>query len=431
MPRFEDHREHIGKVIKAVLLACDPRALTDAAMRGSDVCGRPAGLIAAGKAAGAMLAAAEELVGRPNEFVAVEPAGTLRPRMSVADHPLPSERNIDAASRVLAAALRWADPGGHRHFESIVVLISGGASALLTLPAGALKLTDVRSVTGALLRAGAPIEDLNTVRKHIERLKGGQLAALCAPTAMRVFALSDVLGDRLDVIGSGPCSPDPSTFADALGVIDKFRARSASEHVVRFLEEGARGEHPETPKPGDRVFDCVTHTVVGNNHTAVRAAEFALTGLGFPILSRMTDVRGEAADAGRRLAAWANSDRARPAAAVMGGETTVEVGTATGRGGRNLEAALAGAIDLAGAPGAVIATLSTDGVDGPTEAAGAVVTGRTHDDARRLGMDAPAYLARHDSYTFFERLENAGMPHLIRTGPTGTNVNDIAIALRY
>jgi hydroxypyruvate reductase len=429
MPRFEDYREHIGSLIEAVRLACDPRVLTEAAMRGSEVCGRPAGIIAVGKAAGAMLAAAEDLVGQPYEFVAVEPVGTARPRMYTADHPLPTERNIEAASRVLAAAREWADPRGR--FDSIVVLVSGGASALLTLPDGPLTLMDVRAVTAELLRAGAPIEDLNAVRKHIERLKGGRLAALCAPIALRVFALSDVRGDRLDVIGSGPCSPDPSTFADAVGVIDKYGARHASEAVARFLEEGARGERPETPKPGDRVFGRVSHSVVGNNHTAIRAAEAALTGLGFPILSRLSDVQGEAADAGRQLAAWANSDRRRPAAAVLGGETTVEVGPAAGRGGRNLEAALAGAIDLAGTPGAVIATLATDGVDGPTDAAGAVVTGSTVDDGRALGMSASEYLARHDSYTFFETLDKAGIRHLIRTGPTGTNVNDIAVALRY
>ncbi len=426
MPTQHETRAQVELVIRAVLAACDPRALTRAAIKRSSVAGQPAGMIAVGKGASAMLAAGEDTVGRPNEFVIIEPAGTAEPRGLVGDHPLPTERNVHAAAEVLKAVRSWS--GQSDHFDSIVLLLSGGASALLTFPEDGVGLADVRAVTRWLLNAGAPIHDLNTVRKHIERLKGGRLASLCAPMPVHVFVLSDVLGDPLDVIGSGPCAPDPTTYADALGVLDRYGAWHIAERLTGFLNAGARGEHPETPKPGDPVFHRVTHHVIGNNETAIRAAAGAIRAGSHGELQIWKGLAGDAAAVGKRVGQFVRGRT--PCAVIGGGETTVKVGSASGKGGRNQEMALAAAIEIDSQPGTMVAAFATDGVDGPTDAAGAIVTGETCEQGRALGLDPGAALANHDSFGFFDALTRAGHPHLIRTGPTGTNVNDIVVGLR-
>lgn len=308
-----------------------------------------------------------------------------------------------------------------------MVLLSGGTSALLTLPAERIDRGEYRRLTEALLRDGkVTIRELNTVRKHCERLKGGRFAELLGPLWAHVYLLSDVIGDALDVIGSGPFAPDGTTFLDALKVVDA--CPDAPPGVRAHLLAGLAGEEPETPKPGDAAFARVRHAVVGNNEKSARAAAAAAGRVGLRIVGAALGVEGEAADVARRFARQAISLQPglRPACLVLGGETTVSVGSAPGRGGRNQEFALAAAIEIDGAPRAAIATFATDGADGPTDAAGAIVTGETCRTAREIGLDPAEHLRRHDSHGFFQKVGG-----YIRTGPTGTNVNDLAIALVY
>lgn len=383
--------------------------------------------VAAGKAAPAMaIAAVERLPSPPLAAVVVHPPGVpgverlgrLAVESIEADHPVPTARNLAASQRVVRLGESVPDDG------TLLVLLSGGASALLTLPAEGLALDDLATVTQALLRAGAPIDELNAVRKHCERLKGGGLVRLASPRAVHALILSDVVGDRLDVIGSGPTAPDPTTYADALAVLERRGALGASRAVTDHLRRGAAGQLPETLKPGDPALALARNTIIGGNETALRAAEHQLASDGFNIIAVEREVAGEAEEIGRTLARRLRAIREpdRPACILLGGETTVTVGDATGVGGRNQELALAAAIELDGDPSLGVLAFATDGRDGPTDAAGAFVTGATASAARERGLDPALALRQHDSNTI---LGAAGA--LIRTGPTGTNINDVAV----
>lgn len=443
LPRFEAHRAHVEAIVEAVRRAADPRQCLAAALRDEGWKPNRTSVYAVGKAALEMEAALGDVIGDacPIEggplliSAIVVPRGTPRTDGSVfvyeADHPEPTGDNVDAAATV-AHLLKWdreqsqADPDRPRR---ILLLLSGGASALLTLPVDGATVSDVRAVTAALMRAGADIRELNTVRKHIDLLKGGRMAALASPMAIDAYILSDVIGNDLSVIGSGPVSPDPTTFADALEVLRRRGCESASPAITAYLRAGARGEHPETPKPGESVFDRVTTRIIADNNTVVDAAAAEAARIGFRVQPPIRTMQGEAGRAGEMLASRVRECRVaadRPGAIVLGGETTVNVGEARGVGGRNLELALAAAVALDGEEGVVVATFATDGVDGPTDAAGAAVTGESVGAGRAAGMDAGDYLARHDSHAYLDRLGA-----LIRTGPTGTTVNDIAVALVY
>jgi glycerate 2-kinase len=414
------------QLVAAILKAADPaRAVTDAKLPRDF---HPRALIATGKASAPMVEAALARLGdqittgtitcvptheqRLRTACAHHPSITIHP----ADHPLATPRNRAAAD----AIARKADELASVRTDTLV-LISGGASAHLTSPAGSLTLDDLRTTTDALLRAGATIRQLNAVRKHCETLKGGRLARRLAPARAHVLVLSDVLGDPLDTIGSGPTAPDPTTFADARAVLDEFPNAPVPAAVRDHLAAAA----DETPKPGDPCFETISHTVIANNDAARAAAERALTSLGFPIVESRARVEGEAAEVARDLVRTLAS-APPPSAVVFGGETTVTVGNAPGLGGRNQELALAAAIELAAIPCAAVLTLATDGIDGPTDAAGALVTTDSVRTLESLGTDPRAALARHDSHT---ALEAAGS--LIRTGPTGTNINDVAVAIRW
>ncbi|MEZ6319130.1 MAG: DUF4147 domain-containing protein [Phycisphaerales bacterium] len=417
---------HIARdLVRAVLDAADPARAVDRAW--TPDLDRPdrVVLIAYGKASVTMADAAARrlgtrlargvVVGVPERLRAYAPPPGVE--ALPADHPLPTDRNV-RAGEALEPLARSVGPA-----ETALVLVSGGGSAQLTLPAGALTLEDIRTTTDALLRAGATIDELNTVRKHLDRLKGGHLAAMLgAADRVEALVLSDVLGDRLDVISSGPTAPDPTTYADALAVLAS-RGVPAPVPVLAHLEAGVRADHPETPKPGDRAVERVRHTVIANNAGAVRAGEAFCASMGYEVRAR-TGITGEAADHG-----WDLADElagvAEGTAIVMGGETTVEVGSASGLGGRNQELALAAALGIEGHPGSVVIAFGTDGIDGPTDAAGAAVDGRTADAIRDAGVDPDRSLRNHDS---FPALGVAGA--LIRTGPTGTNVNDIVVGLR-
>jgi hydroxypyruvate reductase len=322
--------------------------------------------------------------------------------------------------------------GGLGRDDLLLVLLSGGASALLPAPVTGVSLADKAAVTSLLLRAGATIHELNTVRKHLSRLKGGGLARAAAPARVVCLALSDVVGDDLSTIASGPTVPDPTTYGDALrilatrGVLDKSPAS-----VRAHLEAGARGAIPETPKPGEGLFARVTTRVVGSNRLSVQVASREARRQGLRPLVLTTRLEGEAREVARALVAVLrecveSGQPARPPVCLLaGGETTVTV-RGDGRGGRNQELAVAAAEPLAAFPGpALVASLATDGIDGMSEAAGGVVDQESLARAAALGVAPPAaFLGASDSRGFL-----AALGDLIVTGPTGTNVVDLTVLM--
>jgi hydroxypyruvate reductase len=283
-------------------------------------------------------------------------------------------------------------------------------------------------MTTALLASGAAIQEINTLRKHLETLKGGGLARQARPARIVTLVLSDVVGDPLDVIASGATVPDPSTYRQAWHILERYdlleRVPSA---VVTHLQQGLEGLVPETPKPGDPLFASVQNVIVGSNRLAAEAAVAQARQEGFNTLLLTTSLQGEARHVGRVLAGIgrelvaSGQPAPRPACIVAGGETTVTL-CGNGKGGRNQELALAAVLDLAGLESVLLVSLATDGGDGPTDAAGAVVTGATLDQAYEKGLDPSAYLKNNDAYHFFQALGD-----LIKTGPTMTNVNDLTI----
>lgn len=386
-------------------------------------------VVAFGKASVPMARAVAKCLGeRISGGLVVAPHGSAQPlgRLEVAEasHPLPGPDG-EAAARRLVELLRGA---GER--DLVVCLVSGGGSALLPLPAEGLTLQDKVSTTDLLLRSGAAIAEVNTVRKHLSALKGGWMARAAYPAHVVALVVSDVVGDRLDAIASGPLSPDPTTYADALAVLARYGLLHRVPGRVReHLERGAAGELPETPKPGDPVFERVTVRVVASVAHAVEAAAGEAARRGYQVAVLTASLEGEAREVGRVTAALAREevqrDRPvpRPACLLLGGETTVTV-QGTGRGGRNQELALAAALGVEGLEGVLVAAFATDGRDGPTDAAGAFADGETASRARAAGLDPRRHLAENDSYTFFHALGD-----LIRTGPTGTNVNDLVLVL--
>jgi hydroxypyruvate reductase len=337
-----------------------------------------------------------------------------------AGHPLPDEAGVVGTQQIADLLARTSAR------DLVLAIISGGGSALMTLPAPGLSLADLQGTTDLLLRCGATIVELNAVRKHLSQVKGGGLARLAAPAPVASLVLSDVVGDPLDVIASGPLSPDTSTFGDAWTVLEHYELVDLVPTPVRQrLRTGLEGDLPDTPKPGDALFQHVHNVLVGSNRQAAEAAAAAAEEQGFNTIFLSTFVEGEAREVARVAAGLAKelvaSDRPvpRPACLVWGGETTVTI-RGEGKGGRNQELALAAAMAMDGLPGILLVALGTDGTDGPTDAAGAVVTGETVARARSLGLDPAAYLARNDAYHFFQALGD-----LILTGPTGTNVNDL------
>jgi hydroxypyruvate reductase len=335
-------------------------------------------------------------------------------------HPVPTADSERAGRRALEIA---ASLGAG---ETLVVLLSGGASALMAAPAAGLTLADKQATTKHLLRAGATIHELNTVRKHLSAVKGGWLAA-ATPGSCCTFAISDVVGDDLSVIGSGPTVGDDSTFRDAQDVLRRF-AGQAGDHaypaaVLARVAAGVRGEVPETPKPDDPRLSRAVTSVIGGRRQAMDGAAAEAASRGYHVIRIDDAVIGEAraaAPAHLRAVLARAADVARPACVISSGETTVHV-TGDGVGGRNQEFALAGAGPIAAlAAPAVLVSAGTDGIDGPTDAAGALVNTTTLARARDAGLDPAASLDRNDSYRFF-----AALGDLIYTGPTGTNVGDL------
>lgn len=426
----EKQRKDALTCLLASITAVEPAKLVSASV--ADLLAHvPAVRVAGiGKAAGAMAKGAHAVLGeRLTGGVLIVPPMVDVPAIPGVEvyrggHPVPDENGVEGAHQVL----RMAE--GLSEDDVLLCLISGGGSALMTLPPEGVTLDEVRVTTDLLLRAGATIQELNCVRKHLDRLKGGRLARVTAPARAVALVLSDVCGDPLDVIASGPLSPDPTTFETAVHVLtahDLWEQIPAS--VRHHLERGLEGEEEESPTDSDPVFGMVDVRVVGNNRLAAEATRREAERLGYRTLLLSTSIAGEAREVGRVLAAIGREVLASgeplppPCCLVAAGETTVTV-KGDGRGGRNQELALGGALELQGERGIVLASLGTDGVDGPTDAAGAIVDGSTIQRALEQGLDPLDTLARNDAYSFLQALGE-----LIVTGPTGTNVMDIQIVM--
>jgi hydroxypyruvate reductase len=414
-----------GQAVRAALLVDGTSLLLDG--RRYDLDGyRRAVVVGAGKASAPMAAAVEDVL---SDRLPVEGSVTVRyghavPTRQVAireaSHPVPDTACVES-TRAIVQLLAGADER-----DLVICVLSGGGSALLMLPVDGVSLADMQATTDALLRSGASINEINVVRKHLDQVKGGGLARLAAPATMITLVLSDVVGNPLDAIASGPTVPDTSTFADAGAVFDRYGLWQKVPAAVRgHLEAGLAGLIADTPRAGDPLFDRTQTTVVGSNLVACRAAAGAGEELGLRTLLLSTFIEGEAREVGRVLAGILREIDAsgnplpRPCVVIAGGETTVTV-RGQGHGGRNLELALAAAFGLRGLEDVLLASIGTDGNDGPTDAAGAFVSGSTIARAARAGLNPATFLAENDSYSFFDRLGD-----LIRTGPTNTNVNDI------
>lgn len=419
-------RKHALAIFKAALAAADPAGAVARHLERRDTSRfRNVYVIGAGKAGASMARAAERVLGRriTAGLVNVKDGHVAKLRrieLNECGHPVPDARGVAGAGRIARIA------AGAQEDDLVVCLISGGASALLPLPAEGITLEEKQAITRLLLASGANIHEINTLRKHISGIKGGQLARLAAPATVEALLLSDVIGDSPGVIGSGPAAPDASTYAEAAGILDKYGIRGRAPVSVRErIGRGARGEILETPKPGDPIFARVRNTVVGSNRLALGAAARRARQLGFRTLILSSEIEGETREIARmhaaiaRQIARAGQPVKPPACIITGGETTVTI-KGDGLGGRNQEFVLAAAIDIAGLDNTVVFSAGTDGTDGPTDAAGAVVDGRTWEAARRAGADHERSVRGFDSYRYHAR---AGS--LLRTGPTRTNLADL------
>lgn len=427
---MKDLRKDAEAIFRAALEAVDPYRCVRSSLEGMDLRGRTF-VVGMGKASVQMAKAAEDILGdRIEEGLVVTKYGhggkLRRIKVLEAGHPVPDQAGTRAAEEILKVALRAGEG------DILLCLISGGGSALTPLPPEGITLEEKRRTTELLLRCGARIEELNAVRKHLSRIKGGRLAEAANPARVVSLVLSDVVGDPLEVIASGPTVPDPTTFEDCILIARKYGIWEELPSSVRLrFEMGAKGILPETPKPGDPAFSSCKNTIVGNNRTALEAARKEAEVRGYKALLLTSFLQGEAREVGRALASVVKEVRKSgepvepPACLLCGGETTVTV-RGKGKGGRNQELALAMVGELAGLEGVLVLSAGTDGTDGPTDAAGAFVDGGTSKRARKLGLEPDDYLRENDSYNFFRALGD-----LFVTGPTGTNVMDLQIALIF
>jgi len=331
-------------------------------------------------------------------------------------HPVPDENSLLAGKKVLNLV------AGLTPDDLLICLISGGGSALMAAPYDEISLADLQDLTSRLLACGAPIEEINTLRRHLDRLKGGGLAKKAFPARVISLILSDVIHNPLEAIASGPTAPDPSTRSEALGILSKYSlVGNIPKSIISVLENA-----PETPKAGDALFEQVQNVIVGSNQLALEAALLQAKSEGLYARSLGDCWQGEARTIAAELCQVVKTTQEdRPFCLVAGGETTVTL-HGRGRGGRNQELALAATQELAGIPDVMLISLATDGQDGPTDAAGAVVNGKTVQHGQALGLSPEPFLADNDSYTFFSALGE-----LIRPGPSGTNVNDLTFLFGF
>jgi glycerate 2-kinase len=342
------------------------------------------------------------------------------------NHPFPGEESLRSTQKLVEYCQNLDEK------DVVICLISGGGSALMTLPSHGIQLKDIQALTGQLLKCGATIEEINTLRKHLDQVKGGGLARICSPATVLTLAISDVIGNSPAVIASGPTVPDKSTFENAKQIMDKYKLKEVLPNSIQeTFKRGLVGDIPETLKPGDPIFDNCFYSLIASNEVSVSAALSTAARLGFKTVNLGSVIQGEAQRIGEQMAgrltevleAVTASDA--PICLIGGGETTVRI-KGNGLGGRNLELALAAVKPLAGKENLCLLTLATDGEDGPTDAAGAIVTGETFPKGKMIGLDPDLYLSENDSYHYFERAGG-----LIRTGSTGTNVMDMIYLFRF
>ncbi len=410
-------RQDARTILTAALVAADPTAALEKALRARTDLDRYARIfvVGAGKAGSTMGRAVEQILGDRISAGCVNVRDPDSSKLRYIElrqcgHPVPDERGFNGARRIAELCSQAGEN------DLVVCLLSGGASALMPYPASPVTLADKRETTQLLLASGADIHEMNVVRKHLSAIKGGHLARLAAPAHVLCLILSDVVGDDLDSIGSGPTAPDASTFQDALCVLDKYQLRA---RVPRRVLDRLKNGGGETPKPGDVLFENVENIIIGNNQKSLEAAAREARVLGYHPLILSSFIEGETRDVGRMHAAIARQIRAHgqpiqsPACVISGGETTVTI-RGDGKGGRNQEFVLAAAIDIAGLEDTLILSAGTDGSDGPTDAAGAMANGAT---LARSSRNAAEALANNDAYPYFEDLGD-----LIVTRATGTNV---------
>ncbi len=386
-------------------------------------------VIGAGKASAAIAQAIEKIFGdRVKTGIINVKYGHSLPlktiKINQAGHPIPDEAGLKGTQQIIQLLKQT------REKDLVLCLISGGGSALLPYPAEGLTLEDKQKTTKCLLECAATIHEINAIRKHISQVKGGRLARLAYPSTLISLILSDVIGDNLDIIASGPTVPDRSTFSDCLRILEKHHIREdIPSPVLAFLEKGARGEIEETPKGDDPAFRKTQNIIVGSNRLAVEAAKQKAEKMGYNSLILSTFIEGETKEIAKAHAAIAKEilktedPIPRPACVISGGETTVSI-KGHGLGGRNQEFALSAAIEIDGLEGVVILSGGTDGTDGPTDAAGAIADGMTIQRAKAAGLDAEHHLRENDSYHFFQALDD-----LLITGPTLTNVMDLRLVM--
>ena len=385
-------------------------------------------VIGGGKASGHMAEEVEKVLGKwITKGLVIIPDYLRRPKdrrisFRSATHPIPTRQGMDN----VLAMLELVDDVSQR--DLVLVLLSGGGSALMPLPVRGITLKDEADVTSLLLESGASIDEINTVRKHLSQIKGGRLAERLYPATVLSLIISDVVGDHVDAIASGPTAPDPTTYHEAVLVLKKYDLWSRiPTNSRKLLADGAAGSISETPKKENRAFNHVHNLIVGDNRGSCSAAAVAMTKAGYRTQILSTQITGEAREVGQILGSVARDIRenslpfAPPAALVAGGETTVTV-QGNGIGGRNQELALAAAIKISGSEGVVVGSFATDGIEGQTNAAGAVADGETIARGLKSRMSAEEFLRKNDSYHYFSKLND-----LVVTGPTGTNVNDIVI----
>lgn len=386
-------------------------------------------VVGAGKASGAMAEALEEKLGERIDCGLVNvPLGTAYTlhtqfiELQEAQHPIPDQGGLTGAIKITKILQKLNEK------TLVIVLISGGGSALLPLPQEGITLAEKKATTDLLLKSGAAIEEMNTVRKHISAIKGGQLAALAYPATVISLILSDIVGDPLTSIASGPTVPDPTTYKEAVEILERYSVwNEISQSVRNCLREGLDGTRNETPKPGDIRFEKVQNIVIGNNRIALNCAAKKARSMGLKTLILSSFVEGEARHVGTAMAGlaremkYSGTELSKYDVLIAGGETTVTV-VGQGRGGRNQELALSASLKIDGIDGIVIVSVGSDGIDGLSNHAGAIVDGYTVKRSMEAKMNPRIYLANNDSDRFFSSIRDG-----IVTGLTGTNVNDIML----
>ncbi|MFC1787211.1 glycerate kinase [Halobacteriota archaeon] len=417
---FKKARFDILEILEHALGATHPRRVLQRAVERLDLSADRIFVVGFGKASGLMAVELENILGDiicGGVVITTSPQETKRIKILIGDHPIPSEKNV-FATKCLLDVIDMA-----KSDDLIICLISGGGSALLTLPKQGVSIRSLAKTNELLIRSGAEIDEINAVRKHLSQIKGGQLAARTHPARLISLIISDVVGDRTDVIASGPTVPDESTYADAVDTLRKYDLWSRlPKDVMRVLEEGCAGNLAETPKPKDSIFERTHNEIILTSKTMLSAAKEKAQKLGYSAVI-MDAITGECrTEAPRQVRAIKRVKR--PSCLISGGELTVQV-KGSGKGGPNQEFVLTCVNEIA-EEGIVIAAVDSDGIDGFTNAAGAVADGNSLKQAGELGLDPKVFLENNDSYNFFNK-----MGDLIMTGKTGTNLNDLRAILYF